>query len=101
MLAIRLPADEGRSALVTMVSSTNDVHYINLLPVRIRPEQQPSTNDHGQDWVPDSKRPNEWLNVFFDLAIVSSLSAFNASNQMTTPGEVTSFLGWGLSLSEV
>lgn len=76
-----------------MSAPAKDVHYINLLPARVHPERHPSTDDNGRDWVPDTKRPSEWLNMFFDLAIVSSLSAFNASNQMTTPGEVTSFLG--------
>lgn len=76
-----------------MSAAASNVHYINLLPARVRPEQLLGTDEYSTDWVHRSRRPNEWLNMFFDLAIVSSLSAFNASMQMTTPGAVTSFLG--------
>lgn len=93
MRTVFLLANDARTALITMSSQTKGVHYINLLPARVRPELHPVGDDNRQEWVPDSKRPNEWLNMFFDLAIVSSLSAFNATNQMTTPGEVISFLG--------
>ncbi|CAK9781578.1 unnamed protein product [Cutaneotrichosporon oleaginosum] len=62
---------------------------ITSLPWFCFPSRNPAT-----PWVRDGRQPNEWLKLFFDLAVAAVLSVFATSHDLNTPAEIPDFLAY-------